>query len=125
MLKYLSRKYTLCAASNGPYEQQLNRLRIGNMSEYFTHYFISSQIGAQKPSRQFFNHCFRVLRETGFPDLAPDEVIIIGDSISSDISGGIDYGMQTCLYQKNELHDPNNIKADYVVISLVQIKNIL
>ena len=125
LLKYLSSKYTLCAASNGPYEQQINRLKIGEMYEYFTCCFISSQIGAQKPGRQFFDCCFRILRETEFPKLAPEEVIIIGDSISSDISGGIDYGMHTCLYQKNEMPVRSNSEADHVVNSLSEIKDIL
>ena len=49
LLEYLSGKYTLCAVSNGPYEQQINRLRVGKMIRYFSHCFISSQIGAQKP----------------------------------------------------------------------------
>ena len=125
LLKYLSQKYTLCIASNGPYEQQLNRLRIGNMSEYFTHFFISSEIGAQKPGREFFDCCFNALRETEYPDLAPEEVIIIGDSISSDISGGLDYGIHTCLYNKYETIDESDSGADHVVCSLAEIKNIL
>ena len=125
LLKYLSSKYTLCVASNGPYEQQMNRLRVGKMRDYFTYFFISSQIGAQKPGRQFFDCCFRILRETEFPKLAPEEVIIIGDSISSDISGGIDYGMHTCLYQKNEMPVRSNSEADHVVNSLSEIKDIL
>ncbi len=125
LLKYLSRKYTLCAASNGPYEQQMNRLRIGNMIGYFTHCFISSRIGAQKPSRQFFDHCFSTLREAEFPDLTPGEAIIIGDSVSSDISGGFDYGMHTCLYQKSGMPGPDHLKVEYVVSSLAEIKNIL
>lgn len=125
LLKYLSRKYTLCAASNGPYEQQMNRLRVGKMRDYFSYCFISSQIGAQKPSRQFFDHCFRILREAEFPGLIPEEVIIIGDSISSDISGGINYGMQTCLYQKNMIYERSDCEANHVVSSLSEIKNIL
>lgn len=126
LLEYLSPKYTLCVASNGPYEQQINRLKIGKMHDYFTHFFVSSQIGAQKPSRQFFDHCFSVLRETDFPGLLPEEVIIIGDSISSDISGGLEYGMRTCLYQKGD-RGPSPVPsgADYVVCSLAEIKNIL
>ena len=125
LLKYLSRKYTLCVASNGPYEQQMNRLRAGGMSDYFNYFFISSQIGAQKPSRQFFDCCFSILRETEFPELTPEEAIIIGDSVSSDISGGINYGMHTCLYQKNMMSEQSKSKADHVVSSLSEIKNIL
>ena len=125
LLKYLSRKYTLCAASNGPYEQQINRLKIGKMDKYFAFCFISSRIGAQKPSRQFFDHCFSVLRETEHPDLEPEEMMIIGDSISSDISGGHDYGMHTCLYQKSETPERGDHGAEYVVESLAEIKNIL
>ena len=125
LLKYLSRKYTLCAASNGPYDQQMNRLRVGEMIDYFDYCFISSQIGAQKPARQFFDRCFSILRESGLPDLAPEEVMIIGDSISSDISGGIEYGIHTCLYQKNKIPERNNSGADHVVGSLYDIKRIL
>lgn len=125
LLEYLSRKYTLCVASNGPYEQQMNRLRLGNMSGYFTHCFISSQIGAQKPGRQFFERCFKVLQESGFPDLSPEEVIIIGDSVSSDIAGGLAYGMRTCLYRKGRTSEDEYSGADHLVDSLAEIKAIL
>ena len=94
-------------------------------SDYFSYCFISSKIGAQKPSRQFFDYCFKVLREAEFPELVPEEVMIIGDSISSDISGGSDYGMSTCLYQKQAISECGDSGADYVVSSLVEIKNIL
>ena len=125
LLDYLSRKYALCAASNGPYEQQMNRLRIGKMRDYFSHCFISSLIGAQKPSRAFFDHCFHALREAEFPRLMPEEAMMIGDSISSDISGGRDYGMRTCLYRKGTTPERDVSGADYVVSSLAEIKNIL
>ena len=125
MLKYLSGKYTLCVASNGPYEQQMNRLRIAGMRDYFTHFFISSQIGAQKPSKQFFDYCISTLKEAEFPELEPGEVIIIGDSLSSDMSGGIEYGMHTCLYQKNSRTEREYPGVDYVISSLAEINNIL
>ena len=94
------------------------------MSVFF-YCFISSKIGAQKPSRLFFDRCFSALRKTEFPDLTPEEVIIIGDSISSDISGGLDYGMHTCLHQKKDMPDHNNTKAEFVVRNLVEINDIL
>ena len=89
------------------------------------YFFISSQLGAQKPSRQFFDRCFSILREAEFPALMPEEVIIIGDSVSSDISGGRDYSIRTCLYQKEAAPENKDSGADYVVSSLAEIKNIL
>ncbi len=125
LLEYLSRRYVLCAASNGPYEQQINRLRIAKMHDYFAHFFISSRIGAQKPNRAFFDYCFRELRTSGFPELLPEETMIIGDSISSDISGGNAYGMHTCLYQKHTVPDADISGADHVAASLNEIERIL
>ena len=125
LLAYLHRKYTLCVASNGPWEQQMNRLRAGKMDRYFSYFFISSQIGAQKPDKAFFDGCFNVLRGAEFPGLGPEEVMIVGDSVSSDISGGSDYGLRTCLYRKNAVPPCDHSGADYAVNSLAEIKNIL
>ena len=126
LLSYLrERGYILCAASNGPYEQQLNRLRIGGMYDYFTHFFISEQVGAQKPSQVFFEYCFKELRANGMPELMPEETMIIGDSLTSDMAGGINYGMKTCLYSKKKHRKEEIEKIDYVVTDLQAITNIL
>ena len=125
LLEYLSPRYLLCAASNGPYEQQYNRLRIGGMEGYFSHFFISSQIGAQKPDTAFFDHCFRILRETGLPDLQPEEALIIGDSLTSDIAGGKAYGLKTCLYMPAPLADMECPDADLLVSDLLELTHLL
>lgn len=101
MLHYLHGKYILCAASNGPYEQQVHRLEIGNMRNYFDYLFISEKIGASKPSRSFFECAFQKLNEGRNDPILPAQTMIIGDSVSSDISGGLAYGMKTCLYRRN------------------------
>lgn len=124
VLDYLQDRYTLCAASNGPYRQQINRLKIGKMHDYFSYFFISEKVGASKPKAEFFDYCFDELRAGGMSDLSPDEVMIIGDSVSSDIAGGKAYGLKTCLYSRNKKSDNSN-PADYVVTDLTDIKNIL
>lgn len=125
LLEYLKDKYTLCVASNGPYDQQLNRLKVGKIYDYFRFYFISSKFGHQKPTEEFFKCCFDELRSNGYKDLKPEETIIIGDSVSADISGGKKYGMKTCLYSCNVNTDVADSSADYVVSNLSDIKNIL
>lgn len=101
LLRYLSgRGYVLCAASNGPAEQQRRRLSLAGMAQFFSHVFVSSEVGVQKPERGFFDYCFRILRQEECPGLVPQQTLILGDSMSSDIAGGAHYGMHTILYRK-------------------------
>lgn len=88
LIQYLSGKYITCVASNAPYEQQMNRLKVGGIDSFFAHIFISSRIGTKKPDKGFFDYCFKKLRESVYVDLMPEETIIIGDTITSDIIGG-------------------------------------
>lgn len=91
----------ICAASNGPYEQQLRRLEIADMLRYFDHVFISEKIGASKPSGDFFEHAFSVINSSREESILPHETVMIGDSLTSDIAGGRQYGMQTCWYMRD------------------------
>lgn len=123
MLRYLHQKYILCAASNGPYAQQVHRLEIGNMRTYFDYLFISEKIGASKPSRAFFDTAFHELNEGRRDRILPDEVMIIGDSVTSDIAGGLSYGMKTCLYGRNrQISAPDGVP---VINKLQEIVNYL
>ena len=88
MLDYLSKKYTLCAASNGPSNQQVNRLRIGKMLDYFESVYVSEGVGASKPSEKFFKYAFKDLESKTGEKIKPDEALIIGDSITADMVGG-------------------------------------
>ncbi len=125
LLAYLHGKYTLCAASNGPYEQQVHRLEVGGMKDVFAHCFISEAVGAQKPDPAFFDHCFAKLRASGFPDLRPEETILIGDSLTSDIAGGKGYGMQTCWYRREPKPVPAGGEPDFIVDRLEHVQEIL
>ncbi len=125
LIRYLDGKYILCAASNGPYDQQIDRLKAGGIDSYFLYAFISSAIGARKPDEAFFDYCFERLRKDGYEDLTPGETVIIGDSVTSDIAGGRNYGMSTCLYTRGQRCGPECDKADFIVADLADIMKIL
>lgn len=125
LLEYLSKRYVLCAASNGPHDQQVNRLRIGKLYDFFNYFYISEKVGAQKPSREFFDYCIKDLSENGIKGLLPEEIMIIGDSVSADMLGGKQYGMKTCLYNVNNKYSEKALEADYMVDSLLEVMNIL
>lgn len=124
LLEHLKGKYILCAASNGPYRQQVNRLKIGGMLGFFDHLFISEEIGHSKPSREFFDVAFSRLHQGGGLIL-PEEAVIIGDSISSDLAGGIGYGLKTVFYNPQSKKIPPEIRADFTVKTLNEITRIL
>ncbi len=125
LLEYLKGKYILCAASNGPYHQQVNRLKIGGMLDYFSHLFISEEIGHSKPSREFFGVALDRLNEKNTAPFSPSDLMIIGDSISSDMKGGIDFGMKTLFYNPKSKEIPSEMKMDFTVQSLKEIEKIL
>lgn len=125
LLKYLHGKYILCVASNGPYMQQVNRLKISGMLPYFSHLFISEEIGSSKPSEKFFNTCINRLNSKTERIIQPCEIMIIGDSLSSDMSGGIQFGMQTCFYNPDKKITPCGMNLNYNISSLKEIENIL
>ena len=125
LLEYLHGKYILCAASNGPYLQQINRLKLSGMLPYFFDLFISEDIGSSKPSEAFFNACTDRLSLKLSKKILPHEIMIIGDSLSSDIAGGLRAGMKTCFYNPDKKPIPCEMNPDYQVTSLIEIKNIL
>lgn len=125
LVKYLHGKYILCVASNGPYMQQVNRLKLSGMLPYFSGLFISEEIGSSKPSEKFFNTCIERLNSKTEQKIQPYEIMIIGDSLSSDMLGGIQAGMQTCFYNPNKKNIPCGMKLNYNVSSLREIENIL
>ncbi len=119
ILKYLSSKYEVYAASNAPYAQQLKRMELAGFSKYLSGYFVSEEIGHEKPTKEFFDACFKTL---GNPD--KNEVIMIGDSISADIKGAENYGIKSIWVNlKNKECNPQ--LADYTVTRLEEIKGIL
>lgn len=124
ILEYLKGKYTLCVASNGPFEQQMNRLRKAGMLPHFSHLFISEKIGASKPSEKFFAYCMNELNSERNGILL-SEVLMIGDSLSSDIYGASEFGLKTCFFDRKNSGKTNGISVDYIIGKLEEIRNII
>lgn len=120
LLEYLSKKYIICFASNSSKNQQLIKLTKADMLKYADHMFISDEIGFAKPAKEYFDVCMERLSP-----ITKDEVILIGDSPTADIAGGVNYGIKTCWFNFLKGSMPEGMKADYMVDSLVEIQHIL
>lgn len=120
LLDHLKDKYKLYIVSNGFRFVQESRLKIGNFEKYFCDVFVSEDIGIPKPAKEFFDYCFEKL---GNPH--KNDTILIGDSLTADIIGGINYGIDTVWFNKNNEPLSDNIKPTHTVNTLKEIQKIL
>lgn len=118
VLEYLKDKYFLAVASNSSLSQQYARLEKAGMAKYFDAFFVSDEVGANKPSAEFFSKCLLSL-----PTKNKDEIMLIGDSLSADIEGGIKFGIKTCWF--NFKGEKTSLSPDYIINDLSLLKNIL
>ncbi|OLU44052.1 HAD family hydrolase [Faecalibaculum rodentium] len=92
--------FILYAASNGRQRQQETRLHLAGLDRYLQGIFTSEAAGANKPAAQFYNYVMNKMREP-LPDLKPDQVVMIGDSLSADVRGARDAGMHALWFRKD------------------------
>lgn len=116
----LSKKYKLYLASNGTARVQAGRLESANISHFFQEVFISQEIGANKPDKAYFDGCFARI-----PGFDPKKAMIVGDSLTSDILGGIQAGIATCWVNPTGKPGREDIQPDYEIQSLSQLEALL
>lgn len=125
LLEHLQGRYVLCVASNGPLGQQMNRLRLAGMLPYFSHCFISEAVGAAKPAAEFFSYGMTQMNCDCERAIAAHEVLMLGDSLTSDMAGAIAYGMQTCWFDRSGKGDAGDLAIGRTVHALDELLEIL
>lgn len=120
LLEELYGKYRLYIVSNGTAKVQAGRIGSSGIAKYMEKIFVSELIGADKPSKRFFDICF-----ADIPDFRHDETVIIGDSLTSDIKGGINAGIATVWFNPHKLENNSDIKPCYEISSLSEIPELI
>lgn len=125
VLEQLHEKYTLVLSTNGLSSVQRGRIEISGIGKYFREILISEEIGIQKPDAGYFR---KGLEKLGFPPV--EEVLVVGDSLSSDIRGARNAGLKSCLFTNGRKPDALETatmepKPDYIISELSQLEEIL
>ena len=115
----LSQKYRLFLVSNGTASVQKGRMTSANLYRFFEKVFVSQEIGYNKPAKAYFDACFAQI-----PGFDKDKAVIVGDSLSSDIQGGINAGIKTVWVNPGQL-ESGKIKPDYEIEALSQLETLL
>ena len=120
IIKSLQGRVRQYIVSNGTVEAQSKKLRLSGLGELVDGIFLSEHIGVEKPNIEFFD---KVLEEIKPADRS--SILIVGDSLTSDIQGGNNAGIVTCWY--NPLGDkaPDKYRIDYEISDLHQIYEII
>ena len=120
MIEKLSKKYRLFIITNGVKSTQDGRFGLSPITKYFEKIFISEVIGYEKPHREFFDAVSRCI--DGY---VKERAIVIGDSLSSDIGGAINSGIDCIWYNPKEKEAPKDYNITYTVKSFDEILEIL
>ncbi len=120
LLDNLYGKYKLYITSNGTARVQDSRISSANIARYFDAIFISQRVGADKPSSEFFRVVFENIE--GF---SKGQAVIVGDSLTSDILGGINAGIKTVYFNPNRRPPRPDITPDYEIQELCQLPELL
>ncbi len=118
LLESLKGSVKLIAATNGIKTVQNSRLKETDYHKYFDLVITSEEIGFEKPSPEFYDYCLQQ-----FPEIKKERILMIGDSLSSDITGAINYGIDSCWFNPNGKTTDKN--PTYTISSLREINEII
>ena len=120
LLEALHGPYRLYLASNGSTLVQKGRLASAGIGPYFDGVFLSEELGCDKPQRGFFEACFARI-----PDFDPARALMVGDSLTSDIRGGLNAGLRTCWFNPKGKPPRPDIRADHEIRRLSELPPLL
>lgn len=121
-LKGKVRQYVV---TNGTVTAQRNKLQYSGLGACMDGVFISDEIGIEKPGIGFFEHAFRVIEEQTGERPDPEEMLIVGDSLTSDMKGGNAAGMICCWYNPRGNKNTTDVHVDYEIRRLWDVEKII
>lgn len=108
------------AVTNGTLAAQQRKLKNSGLDRLLDGAFISEVIGAEKPSPVFFDAVFSAI-----PPWDKNEILLVGDSLTSDMKGGVRAGLRCCWYDPQGREAPPGLPIEFHIRDLNQVRNIL
>lgn len=115
-----SHGYRLAIITNGIKEVQLKRIGKSELSQAFEQIIVSEETGYQKPQSGIFDYAFHKLNVND-----KERVLMVGDSLTTDIQGGNHYGIDTCWFNPADKLNSSGIQPTYEISSLKELVGIL
>ena len=120
LLEELLGKYRMYLATNGIVNVQARRIKDSGIGKYFDGIFVSEKIGYNKPDKRFFDAVFSEIK-----DFKREETLIIGDTLTSDIKGGLNAGITTVYFNPKRQKNDTGIVPHYEITSLDEVRELI
>ncbi|MGN0353963.1 MAG: YjjG family noncanonical pyrimidine nucleotidase [Muricoprocola sp.] len=120
LIRDLAPRYDLYLVTNGTRSVQDGRLASAEIRPLFKGVFISEEIGYEKPGKEYFDRCFAQM-----PEFKLEEALLIGDSLTADIRGGENTGMETVWFNPSGAENHTDIVPTYEIKKLKELYQIL
>lgn len=120
VVKSLRGKVKQYVVSNGTVAAQTKKLDRSKLGALMDGVFLSEQLGVEKPNTGFFEKVFETIRPANLR-----EVMIVGDSLTSDMQGGVNAGIVTCWYDPDRKPVPPQHRIDHVIFRLSEVAGLL
>lgn len=118
----LSEYCKLYVVTNGTAAVQYSRLKESGLDQYFRGVFVSEELGARKPEEVFFN---KVFEQIHCREVEKSEILLVGDSVSSDIKGALRAGISACWYNPSGKKNYSSLTPHYEIRLLSELTDIV
>ena len=116
VMKELSEVATLAVVTNGFDRVQSRRVAESGLNDFIEGVFVSEKLDSEKPNRKIFDAALRALGVEN-----REHVLMVGDSLTSDIQGGINAGLDTCWFNPNHAENPGKVCPTYEIANLEEL----
>ena len=116
-LKDLSKNHEIVVATNGPKNAATNKVKKAKLDSYISEIVSSEETGSSKPNKEFYDYLYKKIQNKN-----KETMIMIGDSLSTDVLGGMNNGIDSCWFNPKKTPLPEKYKPTITIENLPQLK---
>ncbi|MCM1174050.1 MAG: YjjG family noncanonical pyrimidine nucleotidase [Blautia sp.] len=120
IIRLREKGYKQYIVTNGVNRTQAKKVRLSGLDKMVDGVFVSELMGFPKPRKEYFDACFARLA-----GVSREECLLVGDSITSDMQGGINAGIDVCWYNPERQNNPSGLAINYEIRHLQELLQIL
>ena len=117
LLNSLYDKYEIVIATNGPRDAAISKIEKANINSYISLLVSSGEVGYSKRNKEFFDYMIDNVNNKD-----KNKMLLVGDSLSTDILGGMNNNIDTCFYNPNNIIVPDEYNPTICVNKLLELK---